>query len=305
VNQAAPDKIVGAASCPGVLVRAAVTTELCEAARRAHETSPTATAALGRALTAALLLGSLLKDRQSVLLQWRGGGPLGSVVAEGLADYRVRGYVARPRVDLPSRSGKLDVGGGVGCSGNLVVVKDLALRDPYVSTVPLQTGEIGDDLAYYLLVSEQIPAAVGLGVHVGPDYRIAAAGGVLVEALPGAPPELVDQVAENMGSLDSVTRILLRSPDPTALVDAALAGIPHGTNVLGRPRFHCPCGPDRLDATLAALGPEEVRRAMEEEGGLRARCAFCATEWRKASAEGPWERYAGPNAIGGLGVPAN
>jgi molecular chaperone Hsp33 len=284
------DRIAGVTCAAGVLVRAAVTTGLCEAARAAHGTSPTATAALGRALTGALLLGSLLKDRQSILLQWRGDGPLGPVVAEGFADFRVRGYVARPRADLPSRAGKLDVGGGVGSRGELVVVKDLALREPYVSTVALQTGELGEDLAYYLLASEQIPSAVGLGVHVGSDYRVTAAGGLLVEALPDAPPELLEQVAENMGSLGSITGVLRRSPDPAALVAAALAGIPHRTHVLGQPRFSCPCGPDRLNATLAALGPEELREAFEEEGGLRARCAFCATEWRKASPEADWER---------------
>jgi len=289
VSAAGSDRIVGATCGAGVLVRAAVTTELCEGARLAHRTSPTATAALGRALTGALLLGSLLKDRQSILIQWRGDGPFGPVVAEGLADFRVRGYVAHPGVEVPSRSGKLDVGRGVGREGNLVVLKDLALREPYVSTVPLQTGEMGDDLAYYLLVSEQVPAAVGLGVHVGPDYRVAAAGGILVEALPGAPPEIVEQVAQNMGELGSVTRILLRSPDPAVLVAAALAGIPHQIRNLGQPRFACRCGPERLDATLAALGPDDVRQAYEEEGGIRARCAFCAAEWHKASPVAQWE----------------
>lgn len=285
------DRLVGAlAEDGGLLVRAAVTTALCEEGRRAHATSPTATAALGRALTAALLLGSLLKGRQTVLLQWRGRGPLGLVLAEGRPDLTVRGYVARPRADVPSRAGKLDVGAGVGRRGELVVVKDLGLREPYVSSVSLRSGEMGDDLAYYLLVSEQIPAAVGLGVHVGPDYRVAVAGGVLVEALPGALPEQVDRVAENMGRLGSVTGILRGNPEAEGLVAAALEGIPYRTTSLGNPSFTCRCGPDRLEATVAALGPEEVRAALESEGELRARCSFCASEWRKTSVEAEWER---------------
>ncbi|MFU8857703.1 MAG: Hsp33 family molecular chaperone HslO [Deferrisomatales bacterium] len=285
------DLLVGALSDDGGLrVRAARTTGLCEEGRRAHGTSPTATAALGRALTAAALLGSLLKGRQTVLLQWRGGGPLGIVLAEGRPDLTVRGYVAHPTQDVPPRGGKLDVGAGVGRRGELVVVKDLGLREPYVSSVSLRSGEMGDDLAYYLLVSEQVPAAVGLGVHVGADYRVAAAAGVLVEALPGASPDVIDRVAENMGRLDSVTRVLLRKPEPEALVAEALQGIPHRTAPLGAPRFTCRCGPERLDATVAALGAEEVRSAFEEEGGLRARCAFCSAEWRKASLDSDWER---------------
>lgn len=289
-----PDRLVGALSeGGGLLVRAAVTTALCEEGRSAHQPSPTATAALGRALTGALLLGSLLKGRQTVLLQWRGGGPLGTVLAEGRPDLTVRGYVAHPEADVPSRGGKLDVGAAVGRRGELVVVKDLGLREPYVSCVALQSGELGDDLAYYLLTSEQIPSAVGLGVHVGADYRVAVAGGVLVEALPGAAPEQVERVAQNMGALDSVTRLLRETPDPEALVAAALAGIPYRATALGTPRFTCQCGPERLQATLAALGPEEVREILEQEGELRARCAFCASDWRKGSLEAEWEKAPG------------
>ncbi|MBE0618663.1 MAG: Hsp33 family molecular chaperone HslO [Proteobacteria bacterium] len=285
------DHLVGALSTDGgVLVRAAVTTDLCEAGRRAHATAPTASAALGRALTGALLLGSLLKGRQTVLLQWRGGGPLGTVLAEARPDLSVRGYVGRPQAVVPSRAGKLDVGTGVGHRGELVVVKDLGLREPYVSSVALQSGEIGDDLAYYLLVSEQIPSAVGLGVHIAADYRIAVAGGILVETLPGAPPERVEQVAENMGRLGSVTRLLSQRASAEALVAAALEGMPYRTSLLGVPRFTCQCGPERLDATLAALGPDEVRDVLEKEGELRARCAFCASEWRKGSLDATWER---------------
>jgi molecular chaperone Hsp33 len=255
-----PDLLIAALSDDGsLLVRAGVTTDLCEEARRRHRASPTATAALGRALTGALLLGSLLKGEESVLLQWRGDGPLGAVVAEGRADLTARGYVANPGVDVPSRGGKIDVGGGVG-SGELVVVKDYRLKDPYVSKVPLESGEMGGDLAFYLLKSEQIPSAVGLGVHVRADYFVDAAGGILVEALPGAPGVQLDRVAENLAA---------------------------------------------LDATLAALGPQEVTQILEQEGQIEARCAFCGTRWCKKSLEAPWEAEPEPDedSIPGVNSP--
>ncbi len=286
-----PDALIGGVSRDGgLLVRAAATTRLCEEARRRHASAPTATAALGRALTAALLLGSLLKDRQSILLQWRGGGPLGAVVAEGRADLRVRGYVASAQAQVPSREGKLDVGRGVGRGGDLVVVKDLGLREPYVSSVALQSGELGDDLAYYLLTSEQIPSAVGLGVHVASDYRVAAAGGVLVQALPGADQAVVDRAVWNLGELQSVSGVLLAGAGPEEIASRVLAGIPFRTRSLGSPVFHCPCGPDRLAATLAALGPGEAEALLAERGEIRIRCGFCAQEWRRLTLQGEWQR---------------
>jgi len=284
------DRVIAAFSeDPGLLVRAASTALLADAARQIHGCSPTATAALGRALTAAVLMGTLLKGNQTVLLQWRGAGPLGPVVAEGKADLAVRGYVSNPAADVPSRGGKIDVGAGVGTRGNLVVVKDFGLKDPYVSTVPLQTGEMGDDLAYYLLTSEQLPSAVGLGVHVAPDHAVNAAGGILVEALPDAHPRDLDRVAENLIALRSVTEILGRG-GVEALVARALEGVRFQTQDLGVPRFHCTCGPDRLDATLVALGPREAENLLATTGEIRVRCAFCAAEWRKRSMGGEWER---------------
>jgi molecular chaperone Hsp33 len=286
-----PDRLVGALVRDGtVLVRAAETSAVCEEARLAHGASPTATAALGRALTGALLLGSLLKGRQSILLQWRGEGVLGPVVAEGRPDLTVRGYAGNPLADMPSRGGKIDVGGAVGGRGNLVVVKDLGLREPYVSTVPLRSGEMGEDLAYYLLVSEQVPSAVGLGVFVSADRSVGAAGGILVQTLPGAPVDLNERLAENMARLGSITGVLRAGEGVEGLLGRALEGIPFRAEELGNPRFLCRCGPDRLDATLAALGPREAGSLIAEQGEIRARCAFCAAEWRKTALEAAWER---------------
>lgn len=285
------DVVLGAVAGDGsLLVRAAVTTDLCEEAQVRHGASPTGTAALGRALTGALLLGSLLKDEQTILLQWRGDGPLGPVVAEGRASLAVRGYAANPRADPPSRSGKIDVGGAVGRQGSLVVVKDLGLKAPYTSSVPLQSGEMGEDLAYYLLTSEQIPSAVGLGVHVAADYTVAAAGGVLVEALPGARGEDIDRAVENLSALGAVSERLREGRGGEGLVALVLAGIPHRSFVLGVPRFSCTCGPERLEAVQAALAPDDVADLLRREGELRTRCSFCNSQWRRTSLGGPWER---------------
>jgi molecular chaperone Hsp33 len=273
----------------GLLVRAASTAVLANGARQIHGCSPTATAALGRALTAAALMGSLLKGDQTVLLQWRGSGPLGPVVAEGRPDLAVRGYVSNPAADVLSRGGKIDVGAGVGTAGDLVVVKDFGLKDPYVSTVPLQTGEMGDDLAYYLLTSEQVPSAVGLGVHVAADYTVTAAGGILVEVLPGCDADALNRVAENLTTLAGVTESLA-SGGVEALLARALEGVRFQAQDLGVPRIHCACGPDRLEATLVALGPREAENLLEAEGEIRVRCAFCAAQWRKRSLGGEWER---------------
>jgi molecular chaperone Hsp33 len=170
----------------------------------------------------------------------------------------------------------------------LVVVKDLGVREPYTSTVPLQTGELGEDLAYYRLASEQIPSAVGLGVHVAADYSVSAAGGILVEALPGADPHEVDRVIANFGAMGSVTPHLRAGAGAEGLVARALRGVPYRLHVVGEPRFFCPCGPTRLDAALSALRPEEIEEQFATAGEIRARCAFCATEWRKTRASG-WE----------------
>ncbi|GAB4269052.1 MAG: Hsp33 family molecular chaperone HslO [Deferrisomatales bacterium] len=290
----AADCLLGARSEDGsLLARVAVTTGLCRRAWELHHTSPTATAALGRALTGALLLGSLLKGRQSVLLQWRGDGPLGAVVAEAKADLTARGYVSHPQAEVPSRGGKLDVGAAVGRNGQLVVVKDYGLKEPYVSTVPLQTGEMGDDLAFYLLSSEQIPSAVALGVYVARDRSVEAAGGILVEALPSASPQTVDRAAENLAHLGSVTEVLRAGEGADGLLARALEGIPFSSVPLGEPAYVCSCSPERLEATLAALGDDEVRAILEQEGEIRAQCAFCAAEWRKKAMGGRWRRADG------------
>lgn len=285
------DAVVGAlAERAGLLVRAAVTTGLSEEARLRHGASPTAAAALGRALTGALLLGSLLKNEETILLQWRGDGPLGPLVAEGRADLRVRGYAANPTIDLPSRSGKLDVGRAVGRAGSLVVVKDLRLKEPYTSTVPLQTGEIGDDLAHYLLASEQTASAVGLGVHVNAACGVDAAGGLLIEALPGARDDDVDRAVENLAALGAISQRVLEGATAGDLAARVLAGLPHRLKPLGAPSFSCSCGPERLATALAALSAEEASQLLAQRGEIVVRCAFCATRWRRTALDGPWEK---------------
>lgn len=254
---------------------AATTTHLCEEARRRHGTLPTATAALGRALTGAALLGGLLKEGQRVLLQFLGDGPLGALVAEGRAEGTVRGYVQNPAVHLPLNArGKLDVGKAVG-RGVLVVVRDLGFGEPYRGSVPLVTGEVGDDLAYYLLHSEQTPSVVAVGVLVGPDNRVRAAGGFMLQLMPGASPALVDWLEARMKQVAPVSRSVAAGAGPGDLLAMALGS--ETLQILGSTplAFQCSCSRERFERGLIALGPGELGDLAREGRGAELVCHFC------------------------------
>lgn len=192
------DKLVKALAADGTLLAVGlVDTKTVEDARRIHDTYPTASAALGRALSGAVLLASVLKQNQKVTLQIAGDGPLQEIVAEADSECRVRGYIRRPHVHLDPKNGKLDVGGAVG-SGFLNVIKDVGLREPYRGTVNLQSGEIAEDIAYYLNASEQVPSAVSLGVYVDKDNSVKAAGGFMIQALPDVKDETLECLEERL-----------------------------------------------------------------------------------------------------------
>lgn len=259
-----------------VLVVAARTTSLCEEARRRHGTWPTATAALGRALTAAGLLSVGLKGRQSITLRIVGDGPLGGIIAEGRAGGFVRGYVHSPHVHLPIRTdGKLDVGEAVGRKGFIHVTRDLGFGQPYTGSCQLVSGEIGDDLTYYLARSEQVPSLVGLGVLVGEDGRVLAAGGILVQRLPDGDGE-ADQLEANVRAIGPVSRAIEAGRTPEEMIETALQGFE--TRILGRQelRFRCTCSRRRVKRLLLSLGPEEVRSWVK---GTEVICHFCGRRY--------------------------
>ena len=264
-------------------VIAAETTDAVEEARRRHGLSPTATAALGRALTGAALLAFLLSKtpRERVTLKIEGEGPLGHLVAEAGVDGRVRGYVGHPEADVPlSEKGKLDVGRLIG-PGELRVMRSLPNGEIYDSSVPLVSGEIAEDLAHYLLKSEQIPSAVLLGVRVSPEGPVEAAGGMVVQVLPGAPEEAIARLEENLKDLPGFSA-LLKEKGLTGAVREVLKGLDFEPTNLGegvQVRFACRCDREKARDSLRFFGPEELRE-MAEEGGAEVVCRWCGEVYR-------------------------
>lgn len=272
------DYIVNAITSNGAIrVVAADTTELCNRAQEIHKMSPTAAAALGRALTAAAIMGSMLKSSDdSITVQLSGGGPIGRVVAVGDGKANVKGYVDNPLVDLPlNEKGKLDVGGAVGSDGFLSVIRDLGLKEPYVGQVPLVNGEIAEDLTKYYATSEQIPTAVALGVLVDVDYTIKAAGGFILQVLPGAYEEDIDNVEKTVASISSVTEMLSEGKRPEDIVKQLLSDyeIEFFDNV--PTMYKCDCSRERTDRALISIGQEELTKIIEEDGKAQITCHFC------------------------------
>ncbi len=287
-----------------VRVLAARTTRLVEEARRRHDASPTAVAALGRVLTAAALLGLTLKDRGTVTLRLVGDGPIGGLIAEADAEGNVRGYARNPRADLPpTPDGKLDVGGLVGRNGFCSVIRDMALREPYVSTSPLVSGEVGEDLTRHLVESEQTPAAVALGVLVGKS-GVAAAGGLFVQLLP--PPASGDPAARredaattarleaSLGRMASVSRLVEQGLGPEDLAERVLAGLPHRILARRRLRFRCRCSRDRAQGLLAGIAPDELEELKASGEGAELTCRFCGEVYRFSAADVEEAAAAGP-----------
>lgn len=258
---------------------AVVTTELVEDARRRHGTLPTATAALGRALTAALLLGATLKDDWRVSLQFNGDGQLGGILADATPDGRARGFVTRPATHLPPRNGKLDVGGAVG-RGTLCVMRVPPRGGvPYRSVLPLVSGEVGEDVASFLAVSDQTPSAVGVGVFVEPDGRVAAAGGYLVQAMPGAEPSVLETVERNVRAAPPPTELVRSASAAADVVAPILADL--GSQPLDvRPvAFACGCSRERVETAVLALGAAELDDVLAGERRVEVVCEFCAARY--------------------------
>lgn len=254
---------------------ASVTTHLVEEARRRHGTAPTATAALGRALTASGLLTGTLKHGQKVTLRILGDGPLGGILTDGTADGTVRGYVRNPEVHLPLRSRrKLDVGAAVG-RGTIHVTRELGLRHPYHGSAPLVSGEIAEDLAFYFAQSEQIPSVVSLGVLVEPDGCVSAAGGFIVQVLPGADQEMVRYLEAHSQTLPSVTGLVRRGAGPRDLLGVALGELSFRILEERPIRFGCTCSAERVTEVLLSLGADALRSLLQEQGRAEVRCRFC------------------------------
>lgn len=272
--------VVATAKNDRVLAYAADTRELVEELRSRHDTWPVATAALGRVATVGALLTPTLKEvADQITLQVQGDGPLGKIVVVAAGDASVRGYVEEPHVDLPSNAlGKLDVGRGVGQNGFLYVIKDLGLKEPYRSGVPLIAGEIGEDFTYYFAVSEQTPSVVAVGVLVDTDLSVLAAGGLLLHVLPGVDESTVAELETAISSLPSVTSLLHQGESPQDILRRLFATdlrILETRSV----RFACTCGRARLANVLVTLGAKELSDMLVEQGQAELVCHFCGERY--------------------------
>ena len=277
------DEMVRAITADGLVRAQAITgRELVETARNLHTLLPVATAALGRTLLGASLLGDMLKeDNASLTLQIKGGGPLGLVLAVSDSGGNVRGYVQNPHVELMEQyPGKLDVGGAVGTQGTLTVIKDFGYKEPYVGTIGLFSGEIADDLAMYFVESEQIPTACALGVLVGLDQSVAAAGGYLIQLLPGAGEEIIAQIESGVKKLGPVSAALDRGLDAEGLLRAVLEGFSLEILEKHPVSYRCACSRERVIRALISLGKQELQSLIDEQGQAELSCQFCDKIYR-------------------------
>ena len=277
------DIIVRGTNIEGTLrVYCAITTELVNRAREIHDCYPVASAALGRTITGAALMGvsSLKNETDSVTVQIKGDGEIGSIIAVSDAMGHVRGYVENPYIERPLNSkGKIDVGGAVG-RGYLSVIKDMGLKEPYIGQVPLVSGEIAEDLTSYYATSEQIPSCVALGVLVDTDLSVAAAGGFMIQLMPGATDEDADKLTEIINSLDSVTNMIksgMSAEDMFFRITEGFSMLMDNKPII--PEYRCTCSKERMERALISIGKDELKKLIDEDGQAELSCRFCDNKY--------------------------
>ena len=273
-------ELVRAMTRDGFVKAVAVTTaDIVERARQIHKTLPTATAALGRLLSAASMMGNMQKvENGSITLQVKGGGPLGTVLAVSDAVGNVRGYVHNPQISLLEKyRGKLDVGAAVGTDGMLTVIRDLQMKEPYVGSVQLVSGEIAEDITEYFVQSEQTPTACALGVLVDTDQSVRAAGGYLIQLLPGAPDDIIDKIEAGIRKAGAVTSVLDRGLTAQQLLETVMEDLDIEILETTAVEYRCYCSRDRVTATLISLGRKELQQIVEEGENIQIECQFCDT----------------------------
>lgn len=271
------DYIVRASAADGqIRVFAATTRDLVEKARKIHDTSPVATAALGRLLTGAAMMGSMMKGMSDVLtVQIMGDGPIGSMTVTADSMSRVKGFVQNPEVMLPaSKEGKLDVGGAVGM-GMLRVIKDLGLKEPYVGETELISGEIAEDLTVYFATSEQTPSSVALGVLMNRDNTVAQAGGFIIQLMPDARSEVISHLEQKLTEVTSVSGLLEEGMTPEEILEYIFAGF--DLKLLDKipTSYYCNCSKDRVEKALISIGAKELNAMIEDGEPITMNCHFC------------------------------
>lgn len=271
------DYIVRATAAGGqIRAFASTTRELVEEARQLHNTSPVGTAALGRLLTAAGMMGSMMKNENDVLsIILNADGPMGHTGVTANANADVKGYISNPDFqNPPNYFGKLDVGGAIG-NGILKVIKDMGMKEPYIGQTGLITGEIAEDLTYYFATSEQVPSAVGLGVLMNKDNTVRQAGGFIVQLMPFAEEEVISKLEENVSKIDSVTDLLEQGHTPESLLEKVLEGFDVEINDTMPTQFHCNCCRERVEKALISIGRKELNEMIQEGKDIEMNCHFC------------------------------
>lgn len=272
------DYIIRAVTADGSLrAFAADTTFLANKAHQMHKTYPIASAALGRLLTAASMMGTMLKSKgDTITLQLTGNGPIGRVMAVSDFEGNVKGYANNPLVDLPNNdAGKLNVGGAVGKDGYLTVIRDFGLKEPYIGRVPLVSGEIGDDLTSYFAVSEQTPSTVGVGVLVDVDLSVKCSGGFIVQVMPEAVDADIDKLEENLSKIKSVTKMMEDGSTPEDMLKALLDGFDYEITEKRSVEYRCDCSRERVERAIISLGKKEIKKIIDEDGQAELTCHFC------------------------------
>ena len=269
-----------------IRVFSAYTKDMVEEARKRHNTSPVCTAALGRLMTAASMMGSMLKSDKDILtLKIESDGPIDGVTVTADSKGFVKGYVGNPNVILPANKvGKLDVAGAVGV-GFLDVIKDLGLKEPYVGQTELQTGEIAEDLTYYFASSEQTPSSVGLGVLMNKDNTVKQAGGFILQLMPDVSEETIEKIEQNLSKISSVTTLLDEGNGPKEILEILCEGLDPKIIDIIPVGFKCNCSKERVSKALISVGKEELSKIVEEEDSINLHCDFCNTDYEFTKAE--------------------
>ena len=259
---------------------AAATRQMVEDARMAHDTTPVCTAALGRLLTGGVMFGSMLKeDRALVTLQIRSDGPAGGITVTADSHFHAKGYVNNPHVRIPLKpNGKLDVSGALG-KGTLTVIRDIGLKDPYIGTVRMPSGEIAEDLTYYFAESEQIPSSVGLGVLVDRDWSVKQAGGFILQLMPGASDDVIDELERRLQKVDSVTAMLEDGMLPEDILGELVGSFGLQITQKHEVSFACSCSKERIEKALISIGPKDIREMIDEGRPVEVGCQFCGRKY--------------------------
>ena len=259
---------------------AITSTELVEYARQRHNTSPVATAALGRLLTAGAMMGVMMKGEKDVLtLQMKGDGPIEGLTVTADSHGNVKGYPGNPNVLIPvNYAGKLDVGAAIGY-GELIVIKDLGMKEPYVSQTPLGTSEVAEDLTFYFAKSEQTPSSVALGVLMNKDNTVAQAGGFIIQVMPGIDEEIIEQLEKKIGSITSVTSMMEQGMGPKEILEDVLGDLDLQIIDQVPARFFCDCSKSKVSRALIAMGKQELQAIIDDGKEIEVKCHFCNTAY--------------------------